>query len=313
MIYFLSCETIQHNGGIYAFEIEESGLLKRKKYYPCDRPMYAVKSKNGLSVLLRCVFEKDGMGGYFFIDENLQNATETISTKGIVPCHLSVKNGDIYVVNYLSGNVVKNGKEIVQRKGNSVNPTRQNEPHTHFVDFASDGYLAVCDLGTDTLAFYDKDLRLISETKVPSGYGIRHLVFSKDGSFIYAVNELVPSVSVFEYSNGKARIVKTEKISCQNRNASGAAIRLSENGKFLYVSLRGENAVCVFRVKGNEVQLIQKADCGGDEPRDFDLLDDKIVVCNQKSGNVKVFDMRDGFIGKIKSEARIDTVLCVVK
>jgi hypothetical protein len=71
----------------------------------------------------------------------------------------------------------------------------------------------------DTLAIYDKNLRLISESKVPSGYGIRHLVFSKDGTYIYAVNELVPSISVFEYAKGKAELVNTVKINCKNEKA----------------------------------------------------------------------------------------------
>ena len=77
------------------------------------------------------------------VDESLQTATEIKSTQGVVACHLCVDNNDVFIVNYLSGNIVKNGEVITQRKGKSVHPTRQTEPHTHFVGKTPDGYLAV--------------------------------------------------------------------------------------------------------------------------------------------------------------------------
>jgi 6-phosphogluconolactonase (cycloisomerase 2 family) len=269
MIYVLSCETVENGGGIYGYDLTEKGELLQLAYFPCDKPMYAVRSKNGLCVLLRKPFVNLEESGYFFIDENLKNASEIKSTQGVVSCHLCAENADVYIVNYLSGNIVKNGEIILQRTGKSVHPTRQTEPHTHFVGQTPDGYLAVCDLGMDTLAIYDKNLRLISESKVPSGYGIRHLVFSKDGTYIYAVNELVPSIIVFEYAKGKAELVNTVKINCKNEKANGAAIRLSDDGKYLYVSLREENAICVFEANGEKLTLLQKTYCGGDSPREI--------------------------------------------
>ena len=312
MIYILSCETVENGGGIYGYDLTEKGELLQLAYFPCDRPMYAVKCKKGLCILLRQPFEKKNFSGYFYVDENLQTATEIKSTQGVVACHLCVENADVYVVNYLSGNIVKDGEIILQRTGKSVHPTRQTEPHTHFVGQTPDGYLAVCDLGTDTLAIYDKDLQLISEEKVPSGYGIRHLVFSKDGKYIYAVNELVPSVSVFEYVNGKAKLVNTVEIECKNEQSSGAAIRLSVDGKYLYVSLREENAICVFEINGEELTLCKKTDCGGDSPRDFNFFNDYLISCNEKSGNVAIFSMRNGLVDHRVEKISIKNALSCV-
>jgi 6-phosphogluconolactonase len=171
----------------------------------------------------------------------------------------------------------------------------------------------VCDLSTDTLAIYDKNLRLISESKVPSGYGIRHLVFSKDGTYIYAVNELVPSISVFEYAKGKAELVNTVKINCKNEKANGAAIRLSDDGKHLYVSLREENAICVYQVNGKSLTLLQKTDCGGNSPRDFDICGNNLIVCNEKSGNVVVYHTANRLVTNKVAEISIKRALCVVK
>ena len=313
MIYILSCETIKNGGGIYAYDFTENGTLEKRKYFPCDRPMYAMKCEKGLCVLLRQPFKNSENSGYFCVDESLRSATEIESTQGKVACHLSVDGEDMYAVNYLSGNIVKNGEIIAQRMGKSVHPTRQTKPHTHFVGQTPDGYLAVCDLGTDTLAIYDKDLRLISESKVPSGYGIRHLIFSKDQKYIYAVNELVPSVSVFAYANGKAELINTVKIECKNEKANGAAIRISDCGKYLYVSLREENAICIFEVDGEKLTLLQKVDCGGDSPRDFDICENHLLVCNEKSGQVVVYSITEGLIVNVNVKISIKNVLCVVK
>ena len=312
MIYILSCETIKNGGGIYACDLTKKGTLEKQKYFPCDRPMYAVKCEKGLCVLLRQPFDNSNFSGYFFVDENLQTATEIKSTQGVVACHLCVDNEDVYVVNYLSGNIVKNGEVITKRQGNSIHPTRQTEPHTHFVDRTPDGYLAVCDLGTDTLAFYDKELRLISESKVPNGYGIRHLVFSKDGKYIYVVNELIPAVSVFAYVNGKAELVNTVKSECKNKKSNGAAIRLSENGKYLYVSLREENAICVFLVDREKLTLSQTVDCGGDSPRDFNIFREWLVCTNENSGNICVFHVENALVTGLEFELDIAKTLCVL-
>lgn len=311
MIYILSCETIEKGGGIYGYDLTKNGELNQLAYFSCDRPMYAVKCKRGLCVLLRQPFDNSNFSGYFFVDENLQTATEIKSTQGVVACHLCVDDNDVYIVNYLSGNIVKNGKTIAQRLGNSIHPIRQTVPHTHFVDKTPDGFLAVCDLGTDTLAFYDKELKLVSEDKVPSGYGIRHLVFSKDGKYIYAVNELVPSVSIFTYEKGKAVLIDTIEIVCKNEKANGAAIRLSKDGSYLYVSLREENVICVFAVDGKNLILLQAVDCGGDSPRDFDIFGAYLICCNEKSG-IAVYHMNDGLIANQTIKLAMNNPLCVV-
>ena len=312
MIYILSCDTIANKGGIYAYNLTENGSLKQAGYFPCDRPMYAVKCEKGLCVLLRQPFLSDNFSGYFYIDEGLKTATQIKSTQGVVACHLCVDNSDVFIVNYLSGNIVKNGEVVTQRKGKSVHPTRQTEPHTHFVDKTPDGYLAVCDLGTDALAFYDKNLQLISEIKVPSGYGIRHLTFAKDGRYIYAVNELVPSISIFSYKGGKAELTNTVKIDCKNEKANGAAIRLSKDGKYLYISLREENVICVYEINDENLTLIQTMDCGGDSPRDFNIFGDYLFCANEKSNSLTLFRLDNCENADEKEVVMLKNPLCIL-
>lgn len=312
MIYILSCETIKNGGGIYAFDLLKNGSLEKRAYFACDRPMYGVRCEKGLCVLLRQPFENAEHSGYFFIDKNLQTVTEIKSTQGKCACHLCVDGDDIYTVNYLSGNIVRNGELVLQRQGKSIHPTRQNESHTHFVGQTFDGYLAICDLGTDSLVIYDKDLQFVSEAKAPNGYGVRHLTFSKDGKYIYAVSELVPSVSVFAYANGRAKLVDTVKIECKHEKANGAAIRLSSDGKFLYVSLREENVIRVYAVSGDTLTFLQTADCGGDSPRDFNVFGDYLVCSNERSDDVTVLRLKNGQIAELIEKFTLPAPLCVL-
>ena len=312
MIYILSCDTIVNKGGIYAYNLTKNGSLEQTGYFPCDRPMYAVKCEKGLCVLLRQPFLSDNFSGYFYIDEGLKTATQIKSTQGVVACHLCVDNSDVFIVNYLSGNIVKNGEVITQRKGKSVHATRQTEPHTHFVDKTPDGYLAVCDLGTDALAFYDKNLQLISETKVPNGYGIRHLTFAKDGRYIYAVNELVPSISIFSYKGGKAELTNTVKIDCKNEKTNGAAIRLSKDGKYLYISLREENVICVYEINDENLTLIQTMGCGGDSPRDFNIFGDYLFCANERSNSITLFRLDNCENADEKEVVMLKNPLCIL-
>ncbi len=310
MIYILSCTDIKNGGGIYSFSLSEKEIVKTG-YLPCDRPMYSVSSKNGICTLLRAPFEEKSDSGYFFCDEKFKNSTPLISTKGIVACHLDVVNNDVYAVNYLSGNVVKNGEIITQRSGKSVHLTRQSEPHTHFIKQSHDGYFAVCDLGTDILAFYDKNLNLISECKVLPGYGIRHLVFSKDNKYIYSINELVPSVSIFSYNSGCANIISTFDIKVSNPKANGAAIRISDDGKLLYVSLREENVICVFSIENEKLSLLQTVDCKGNSPRDFNIFNNLLVCTNELNNSITVFSLENGLINKFLYSYSINSPLCV--
>ena len=309
-MYILSCEKPEKGGGIYRCETDGNGL-KISAYLPCDRPMYAVKSSGRLHVLLRAPFENCENSGYFSCAEDFSEKTEISDTLGKVACHLCVIGKDVYTVNYLSGNIVKNCKKAVAHTGHGANAQRQEAPHTHCVIPSPCGEYILCtDLGTDTLYIYDRELNLKNTAKVPEGYGIRHIVFSKDGKYIYAVNELIPSVSVFGWQNVSARYLRTEKLT-DAPGATGAAIRLSKDGKFLYCSVRGENALYVLRADGANLTAEQKTDCGGDSPRDFDIIENKFLICcNENSGNVIVFSLQNGKIGKKAGELKLNKPLC---
>ena len=308
--YILCCEKAKNGGGIYLFEMIDDEPIK-KKYYSCDRPMYAVRCERGLCVLLRAPFAGSEESGYFFIDNALSTPSEIRSTLGVVACHLAVDGDAVYAANYISGSLSKNGEFFTQRTGASVHPTRQTSPHMHFIAKASGGDFVACDLGTDTLALYDAELNLLCEGRVPDGYGIRHLVFSADNAYIYTVNELVPSVSIFRYAPGRVSYVRTVRIPCQNEKADGAAIRILKDSGRVFVSMREENEICIFDADGEKLRLCARFGVDGSSPRDFNLIGDYLIVTNEKSGNVVGFVMDGASPGK-RFDIQLPSPLCVL-
>ncbi len=309
-MYILSCEKPEKGGGIYRCAIQDGGL-KTNAYLPCDRPMYAVKSGGRLHVLLRAPFANSENSGYFSCSEDFSDKTEVRDTLGKVACHLCVIENDVYIANYLSGNIVKNCKKAAAHSGRGVNAQRQEAPHAHCAIPSPCGKYVLCtDLGTDTLYVYDRELDPKGAANAPAGHGIRHVVFSKDGKYIYAVNELVPSVSVFAWQNAGARYLDTVKLT-DAAGATGAAIRLSEDGKFLYCSVRGENALYVLRAEGENLSVEQKTGCGGESPRDFHIIENKFLVCcNGSDGGVTVFSLQSGRIGELLCRSEVPSPLC---
>lgn len=312
-VYILSCDTVERGGGVYRCAIQDNGELRQNAYYPCDRPMYAVFDRDRLLVLLRQPFSDNQESGIFTLSPDLDCPTAILTTKGKCACHLCADN-DVYVANYLSGNIVKIGDKAVFHSGNGVNPVRQDMPHTHCAFFSPDKqYVLCCDLGLDTLFCYDRALNLVSTAKVSDGDGIRHAVFSRDGKYIYAVSEMVPAVYVFSFDKGALAVINRILIPCENPMADGAAIRLAEDGTCLYISSRNENAIYVYDVDTERVSLRQKADCGGDSPRDFHIIGNYLVVTNEKSNNVVVFSLKNHMIEARLGEAKYSHPLCCVK
>ena len=283
-LFVLACAGESSGGGVYKFSLTSGGELKKTGCYPCDRPMYGAIDGGELFVLLRAPFSENENGGYFKIDKNLKNPSDIKNTLGKCPCHLSADK-DVYVANYLSGNLSKNGAESVAHTGRGVNLPRQDVSHTHFAGFTPDKkYLLCCDLGLDTVFVYDRNLSLVSAAKAPCGYGVRHLVFDKSGKRFYAINELYPSIGVFGFNSGVIEYLNTTPLLVNDKNSTAAAIRLSGDGKTLYASVRGENAIYLLSVNGGVLSVTDKFDCGGVSPRDFDVIGDYIVVANEGTG-----------------------------
>lgn len=308
-IYIASCTD---DGGIYRIETDgKSFEIKEKTSLP--NPMYMTVYNKKMYVLLRSVFDGDISGMCTFninSDGSLSSQSEIIPTKGVVACHICASDSGVYAVNYVSGSVIKFPGVLKIHSGRGVNPARQESPHTHCVIQSPDKkYICVTDLGLDKIFFYDTDLNEKFTLSVPSGCGARHLAFSDDGKYLYCVNELISSVSVFEYDGENSKALATYPAlpdDFKEKNLA-AAIRV-HNGR-LYVSNRGHDSIAVFDIKGEKLELLHYIKTGS-EPRDFNISGDVIVSCNMLGNSVTFYSISDGY--KKIGEVEISETLCAV-
>ena len=132
-------------------------------------------------------------------------------------------------------------------------------PHAHsFVADPSSRYLFAAALGGDVLLQYLFDhvtgvpIRNVPP-QVPTlpGAGPRHLVFHPDGRWVYVVNELDGTVGSYEFDTGTGCLGPIETYSVMPEGCGepwAAELRLTPDGRRLYVSERRSSTLAGFRV-----------------------------------------------------------------
>ena len=193
---------------------------------------------------------------------------------------------------------------VLRHSGCGTDVQRQESPHPHQILPAPDGHhVYVPDLGLDRLVCYRFDEEagwLIKDdwqdiSGLP-GQGIRHGVFSADGTRLYVMTEMAAQVNVYSYdpADGSAALLQTCDTVRGTAGNLGAAIRLHPSGKWLYASVRGADVLVTFRADENGLLTEQsRISSGGKIPRDFDLTPDGrfLLAANQDSDSLCVFEI----------------------
>lgn len=268
-------------------------------------------------------FEKDLPGGAVLAFEVSEKGAFLISRYAsdyLGPCHISVSDrGDmVYTASYGKGTVSafeieEDGSleplSIFLHEGRSYHPVRQDRAHPHFAA-ERDGTLFAVDLGQDKILLYQVDhaAKEIIPTDqaiwIPAGAGPRHLVFDPvHRDRLYVLSELTAEVFYCRREKGKWKIEETFdalpgiasapelKVPASADPLSiGAAIKMSEDGRYLFASCRlGFQCVVCFRVdKDGYLYWLDGIPSGGITPRDLDVSGDRILVANQDSDRVSL-------------------------
>ncbi len=296
------------DGGAYRYRLYEDGELEQVQTIPMPSPMF-LQATDVLWAVLRAPFEGSSESGFASYDlKTGEKLTDTVSTMGTVACHIAVEDNDVYCANYVSGSVFRSPKTLIAHSGRGVNDARQEAPHVHSVFLSPDKkYVLSCDLGLDTVFVYDRNLAEVSHARVPDGSGARHLVFSNDGRYVYCINEMSATVSVFAYADGHLTYLREVDIKPQGYvgQGKGSAIKLSRDGKRLYVTERGSETIGLIEVNGEELTPLAFADSHGAEPRDFALIaDGQWAVCTNQFGN-------NFSLYKVEGDGTLTFVRCV--
>lgn len=335
----------EEEAGIFCYRLA-AGQRKMELQFSkagIDNPSYLTVSedKKFLYAVME-TFEHCGQVGggisAYRCDEDSLELLNRLGTKGTAPCHvlLDEKHGIVYVGNYKSGSLSvfaleKNGSlggmsDFKQHQGKGQNPKRQEGPHVHFCGFSpeKDGIWCV-DLGLDRMFYYETDFEkktlahnAARDIVFPGGSGPRHFIFNpKNNRMMYAVGELSCEVYAIEISASDSRILQqVSALEDAEQQNTCAAIKCSEDGRFLYVSNRGDDSIAVFAIDENTglLERIQVMKSGGKNPRDLLVVEDMVLAAHQGSDNITVFyrDEKTGLLTREQEEISCHSPVCLV-
>ena len=313
--FYIGTYTKAESKGIYKAEINAEGQFSNLKLMAlAENPSFLAYTKDGKFLVAVNEADKEGESegsiSSFRIEKDSLVLVGRIDSYGDNPCHVTVTD-DNYVItsNYTGGNVVLSqldpeGKlnylDSKVHSGGTRHP-RQEKPHVHstWIHPETKDIIAV-DLGTNDLWFYqlDKSNNMLihkeqQKIAMDSVAGPRHLTFHpKNPNWIYVLNELNATVSLVTYENGKYGLKSTVNMlreTPQGYNAS-ADIHISKDGKFLYASNRGYNAISILEIDSNDgsLTLVDVHEIPGSWPRNFSLSpnEEYLIYANEWTNNI---------------------------
>lgn len=321
--YTNTCES----KGIYVYEFDAvSGDFKLKNSsenvvspsylsVSADNKFVYAVNENGTQSTASAFGYDSKSGKLTFLDKN--------DALGADPCHLINDDKNVIIANYSGGSIavfkkkpdggITKVQQLVQHEGKGPNAARQEKAHVHMVVFSPDKKFVLSnDLGLDKVFIYkynpnskNEILTLKESVDVKPGSGPRHLTFSKDGKFVYLVQELDATLTTFSYDkSGSLKVIAETSILPKDfKGGTGAAaIKISPDGKFLYVTDRVDaNNISVYQIqKDGKIKFVEQQSTLGKGPRDFaiDPTGNYLLVGHQYTNNIVVLK-RDKTTGKL--------------
>ena len=263
------------------------------------------------------------------------------STVGAGPCHLTVdKTGRfVLVANYGGGSVAslpiaddgRIGEAVcfIQHEGSSVDQQRQEGPHAHSINLdAGNRYAMAADLGLDKVFVYrfDEASGQLTPNDPPAaeiapGSGPRHFAFHPNGKFAYVINEMLLTVTAFDYDAAHGRLSTIQTITTLPRPAqagdSTAEVVAHPSGKFLYGSNRGHDSIAIFRIDEETGKLTAAGhqSTQGKTPRNFyiDPTGAFLLAENQGSGTIVIFRINQdtGKLAATGDTLKVGSPVCI--
>lgn len=307
--------------GIYQFQFNtETGELNTKSLaVSTENPSFITFSADKKYIYSVSEGSTSAVSSFKVVEDGSLKLVNSVSSNGKGPCHVSINQlGDKAVVsNYGGGTVsiyninddgsLNDAHQIFNHNVDSI------VSHAHSAQFFKN-QLYVSDLGKNGVYNYElenENYSLVNSSIVnmTENAGPRHFSLTKDGQFIYIINEYANTITSGKKAGNSFELLQDistlddhfkEKSYC-------ADIHLSENEDFLYGSNRGENSIVVFKrdIKTGILDKIQNISVHGDWPRNFTLdpTGKFLLVANQKSHNISVFkiDKKSGKLNFLHS------------
>lgn len=309
--------------GVYRFLFDgESGAMTEPELY-CEARNAKWISLQGKS--LSIPIEEEGEAGTCFLEQKEEEAEVRgkILTEKDTPCHILQEGDLVFTANYHEGTVLiyrmKAGKpELMKRIENGKGAG------CHQIMLHGSWLLVPC-LVQDRVRLFDREhgFEPAGEITFPEGTGPRHGVFNKAHTRLYLVSEWSSQLFIYQVRGMEFKLIQSlsvlpgeEDRDRQKSTPAPAAIRLTKDERFLYLSIRGLNLIAVLDVSGEEAVLLEHVSSGGDHPRDFILSRDEhfLIVANRFEGGIVSIerDTKLGLLGEIRGRIRMPEGVALV-
>jgi 6-phosphogluconolactonase len=190
--------------------------------------------------------------------------------------------------------------------------TEQACAHPHHVVVSPEGRHAIVpDKGLDrvfVLRLEGERLAIASETAQRPGAGPRHIAFHPGAPLAFLVNELDSSVATCRWDADSGTLTPLHLVPTLPPDFFGAstaaAIVVTPDGRFVYVSNRGQDGIARFRVDAQAGRLVSTGwtQAGGRDPRFMTLSPDgtHLLVANEQGDSLVEFaiDPDSGDLGR---------------
>lgn len=315
----------KHNGkGIYRYELDDvQGRIKfletgynieastylaqtddylyaiTKEDAQCGVASFKKEADGSLTYMNQCLPSTEGTGCYISISTSGEYLFEAVYSAGLVR---------LYKLDTQTGHIINLIDELALHYPLGSHE-RQEHSHAHFIHETPDQrFVVVTDLGADriiTYEFSDKGFKESAVSQFNDADGPRHIAYHNNGQYAYVVHELSNIISVTTYQNGEFHeLERHSTIPEQLQNETKlAAVRLSHDQRFIYVSNRGDDSIAIFKLsdEGAHLELIDIVKSGGVFPRDFNITasDDYIVCAHQEDGGIVTVFERNHDTGKL--------------
>lgn len=300
--------------GIYRFTLDlEQGVLSQPElYYNALDCKYLSLNRGFLAAPVK----REGRAGICLLDVNGPHALlkgEDFQEEGTA-CYVTQDSTHICTGNYHEGSVLvyektPEGPKLLKRI--DIGP----KAGCHQILFHGPYMLVSC-LLLDAVKVYDcaHDFSPAGELKFPQGTGPRHAVFDREHRRLFLVSELSNQVFVYAADQSPSHEVSHSPNSSSGTEGvpflhlqnvysilpdgeaypeppASAAVRLSPDERFLYVSTRFAEVITVYAIEGTGLRRIQQTGCGGNHPRDIIITPDGryLLSVNRTQGGLVCF------------------------
>lgn len=248
------------------------------------------------------------------------------------PCNIWSDDRFAVTANYTGGSLsvfsISNNKLDLRQyiPFQKLQPT--SAAHIHCALPTPDGkFLLVTDLGNDCIYRFTinreadgNDLPFLTDRRIvyngPQGWGPRHFTFSKDGQFMYLINELGGTIVAFRYTNGY--LLPIQDILAEEIPAHGSAdIHLSPDGHYLYTSHRLKNdGIAIYKVNKATGTLTKKGyQHTAKHPRNFAITPNGkfLLVASRDNNCIEIYrrNPRTGLLENTRQDIILPKPVCI--